>query len=383
MAPVLEEPAIGRLDALAQPDAVAPAERVEARDVEELLRRAVGLGRVENEGRAGVDDVAHHLRELADGQVLAGADVHVLGRVVAAHEEEAGVGEVVHVQELAARGAGAPDRDLRPALGLRVVELPDEGGQHVRAREVEVVVRPVEVRGHGGDEVGAVLLPVGLAELDPRDLGDRVGLVRGLEGAGEEVLLLHRLRAVAGVDAGAAEVEQPLHREEVGGVHHGGVDHHVVVDELGGPRGVGEDAPHRPRHQEDVLRPGRPEPVVDRRLVAQVELLPGRGRDAGEALRVEPPRDGRPHQAPVPGHEDARVGAHLDHAAPILAQPSAGRRPRAKRTRPTTASRSEASRGSRGGRTVSEPSPVSCWTSLMSWTNFGTVSSRKRGRNQS
>ena len=48
---VLEEPAVGRLDPLAQPDAVAPAERVEPRDVEELLRRAVGLRRVEDERR--------------------------------------------------------------------------------------------------------------------------------------------------------------------------------------------------------------------------------------------------------------------------------------------------------------------------------------------
>ena len=54
--------------------------------------------------------------------------------VVAAHQEEAGVGEVVHVQELAARRAGAPDRHLAAARRLRVVELADERGQHVRAR---------------------------------------------------------------------------------------------------------------------------------------------------------------------------------------------------------------------------------------------------------
>ena len=201
-----------------------------------------------------------------------------------------------------------------PALGLRVVELADEGGQHVRAREVEVVVRPVEVRGHGRDEVAAVLLPVGLAELDPRDLGDRVGLVRGLEGAGEEVLLLHRLRALARVDAGAAEVEQPLHREEVGGVHHRGVDHHVVVDELGRPGGVGEDAAHRSRHQEDVLRAVRAEPVVDRRLVAQVELLAGGGLDAEKPSASSRRTIADPTRPPVPGHEDARVRLHLDHA---------------------------------------------------------------------
>ena len=63
----------------------------------------------------GCDDVAHRLRELADRQVLAGADVDVLGVVVVAHQEQAGVGEVVDVEELAARRARAPDR--RPRRG--------------------------------------------------------------------------------------------------------------------------------------------------------------------------------------------------------------------------------------------------------------------------
>ena len=36
----------------------------------------------------------------------------------------------------------------------------------------------------------------------------------------------------------------------------------------------------------------------------------------------------------------------------------------------------------RGGRTRAFPMPTSCWTSLMSCTNLGTVSIRRRGRNQ-
>ena len=115
--------------------------------------------------------------------------------VVVLHQEHAGVGQVVDVQELAARRAGAPDHDLARARHLRVVELAHHRRQHVRARQVEVVVRAVEVGRHRRDEVRAVLPPVGLAQLDPGDLGDRVRLVGRLERAGQQRLLGHRLRA--------------------------------------------------------------------------------------------------------------------------------------------------------------------------------------------
>jgi hypothetical protein len=48
-----------------------------------------------------------------------------------------------------------------------------------------------------------------------------------------------------------------------------------------------------------------------------------------------------------------------------------------------TCDSSSPSSSSRGGRTVAAPRPTSAWTSLMSWTNLGTVSSRSSGRNQS
>ena len=66
-----------------------------------------------------------------DGQVLARAHVDVLGLVVVAHQEDAGVGQVVHVEELAPRRPRPPDLHLPALLELGLVELPDEGGQHV------------------------------------------------------------------------------------------------------------------------------------------------------------------------------------------------------------------------------------------------------------
>jgi hypothetical protein len=57
----------------------------------------------------------------------------------------------------------------------------------------------------------AVLAVVAFAELDAGDLGDGVGFVGGLERAGEEVVFLDRLGAVARVDAARAQEAQALH----------------------------------------------------------------------------------------------------------------------------------------------------------------------------
>src|SRR4051794_41629005 len=83
---VLPEPFVGALEPLAEASAVAPAEGMEAADVEELAGRAVGLPGVEDEPCSGCHHLAEGLGQLADAQVLAGADVDVLVLVVMAHQ---------------------------------------------------------------------------------------------------------------------------------------------------------------------------------------------------------------------------------------------------------------------------------------------------------
>jgi hypothetical protein len=58
------------------------------------------------------------------------------------HQEDAGVGAVVGVQELAARRARAPDRDAVGAGQLGLVRLADQGRQDVAAVQVEIVAGP-------------------------------------------------------------------------------------------------------------------------------------------------------------------------------------------------------------------------------------------------
>ena len=190
------------------------------------------------------------------------------------------------------------------------MELADQGREDVGAFQVEVIVGAIEVGGHGRDEVAAVLLPVGLAELDAGDLGDGVGLVGRLQIAAEQVFLPHGLGAFPGVDAGTAQVEELFDVVEIGGVDHGGVDHHVVVDEFSRPGGVGPDAADGPGHQEDIFGPVGLEPVVDGRLVAQVELVPGGGQEVGVAFFGQAAQDGRADEAAVAGDVDPVVFFH-------------------------------------------------------------------------
>ena len=88
-------------------------------------------------------------------------------------------------------------------------------------------------------------------------------------------------------------------------MHHRGVDHHVVVDELRRPRGVRHDAADGAGDEIDVLGTVGAEPVVDRRLIAQIELIARGGEDVVEAELFEPADDGGADQAAVAGDEDS------------------------------------------------------------------------------
>ena len=96
-------------------------------------------------------------------------------------------------------------------------------------------------------------------------------------------------------------------------MHDRAVDHHVVVEELRRTGGVRHDAADGPRDEEHVLGPVGLEPVVDRALVAQVELVTGRGEHVRIARGGEAPEHGRTNQTPVAGHEDPRIDWHRVH----------------------------------------------------------------------
>ena len=176
-----------------------------------------------------------------------------VGGFVEVEQEDAGLGEVVRVEEFAAWGSGAPDDDLGGVGGLGFGGLADEGREDVGVGEVEVVAGAVEVGGHGGEVARAVLAVVAPAHLDAGDLGEGVGAVGGLEGSGEEAGLGHGLGGELGVDAGGAEEEEAVHLGAVGGFDDVALDGEVVADEVGGVSVVGEDSAYLGCGEDDVF----------------------------------------------------------------------------------------------------------------------------------
>jgi hypothetical protein len=66
------------------------------------------------------------------------------------------------------------------------MKLADQRRQHMAVVQIEIVARPIEIGRHHAAEVGSVRTVVGLAQLDPGDLGDGVRLVGRLQQTREQ-----------------------------------------------------------------------------------------------------------------------------------------------------------------------------------------------------
>ncbi len=129
----------------------------------------------------------------------------------------------------------------------------------------------------------------------------------GSSGPLEQLILRDRLPGVTGVDAARSEVEKLLHADAVGGVDDRGVDHQIVVEELGRIRVVGMDAADLSGRQDDLLGPVVGHPLLDLALVAKVDLVTGCGQNVVETTLVQTAKERRPHQSTVPSDEDLGI----------------------------------------------------------------------------
>ena len=76
--------------------------------------------------------------------------------------------------------------------------------------DMKIVAGTIEVGRHRRNEIAAVLAPVGLAKLDAGDLGDRIGLVGGLERRSQQRIFGNGLRRFARIDARGTEEHELL-----------------------------------------------------------------------------------------------------------------------------------------------------------------------------
>ena len=177
---------------------------------------------------------------------------------------------------------------------------------------------PVQVRRHGRDEVRAILLRVGLAELDAANLGQGVGFVGRLEASGQQAILLHRLRRVLRINARAAEEKQLRHLAGVRPVDQVQFDLQILAQELNRVGGIGHD-PADPRRRDEhvgrlVLLVKRPH----RRRIAEIQLPAGAQQQVGETARLQQSHQRRAHHAAMTGDKDGVFRAHDRMFLPLI-----------------------------------------------------------------
>ena len=217
------------------------------------------------------------------------------------HQEDAEVGQVVHIEELPQRGAVPPaDHLLRPGhLGL--MEAPDQRGQHMAVLGMVVVVGAVQVGGHHTDEIGAVLPVEELTVFQPGDFRQGVGLVGFLQSARQQAVLLHGLRRHARIDAAAPQKLQLFAVVLPGRMDHIHFQYHVLIHEIGQSRLVGLNAPHLGRRQKDIFRLFHGKKPFDGLLPRQVQLPVGPKQQIVIPLPLQFTDNRRTHHAAVAG----------------------------------------------------------------------------------
>ena len=169
---------------------------------------------------------------------------------------------------------------------------------------VEIVAAAIKVGRLQADEVGAVLAPVGLHQLDAGDLGHRVPFVGRLEGAGQDRVFADRLRREFRIEAARSEEDQLLHPVEARRFHDVRLDHQIVVEKVAGLRAVGLDAADLRRGEEDGLRAIGGKPILHLPLPAKIDRT-AISRDQVAALTRQPTHQRRADHAMVAGHENA------------------------------------------------------------------------------
>ena len=170
-----------------------------------------------------------------------------------------------------------------------------------------IVVAAVEIGRHHRDEVAAVLLAIGLAQLDGGDLGDGIPLVGRLQRAAEQRVLGHRLRRQPRINAGRAERQQLLDAGLVRAADDIERDRQIDGDEIGGKSVVGMNAADQSGGQESRIRPHLRQPVLGGRLIGQVERAPLGDQDL-RAFIGQPAHNRRAHHAVMAGDINALAG---------------------------------------------------------------------------
>ena len=176
--------------------------------------------------------------------------------------------------------------------------------------QVEVIAGSIEIGRHHRDEGGTVLPVVGVAHFDAGDLGDSVGRIGRLQRPGQERVLPDRLGGALGIDAGAAEEDQPFHAGQPGLVDDVDLHRQVFVNELPAIDVVGVNAADLGGGEEHAVRAFGSEETGSGGLIEQIEFGVTAQQQVLIALSAQDADQGGADQATMTGDVDFGVRIH-------------------------------------------------------------------------
>ena len=259
---------------------------------------SIGLRRVKDQIALESQHLAHRFSQLADGHIFAASDVDDFRGIVAIQEKQAGISKVIDVEKFAPGGSCAPHYKGILAALHGLMHLANQRGKNVGAVKIEIVVRSVKVRWHARDEGFSIFARIGLAELDPCDLGEGIGLVRRLQRASEEGALGNGLRREFGVNAGAAKEKKLSGAKIRGSLDDVVLDCEILQQKLDGLFVIGSDAPTLAAASTTIA--GRSFSKKARTPSGQeIELRARASQDLVESCPLQPAHNGASHHPSV------------------------------------------------------------------------------------
>ncbi len=173
--------------------------------------------------------------------------------------------------------------------------------------QMEIVVGTIEIGGHHGNIVGAILKVIALAHLQTGNLGNGILLIGVFERRCEQRVFLHRLRSILGIDAGGTKEKELLYMMLVSLLDDVALHLHVLHDKVGAIERVGHNAAHKGRGQHHRIGLLLIEESLYSLLVGQIEFAMCTAHQVmvPSALKIIP--NGRAHQAAMTCHKDLAV----------------------------------------------------------------------------
>ena len=190
------------------------------------------------------------------------------------------------------------------------MNLADERWQHVRILGIIVVAGTVQVGRHRGEVACAVLPVVRPAHFDAGNLGQRIGAIRCLQRAGQQVLFAYRLRTITRVNARRSEKQQPLYAGTPRLMDNIGLNRKIDFNELGRVRVVGNDTADFPRGEEYTIRALVGKKLTRCMLVGQIEFSVRASDQIRVTAALQAAHERRPGQSGVARNVDSIVDPH-------------------------------------------------------------------------